>query len=1338
MKQIDEPRRITHSENEEFLSRLKGRKTRLGIHEPKIEVRFEELCVEAKVMVGGGARPTLFNATINAAEEIMGLVGAVPSKKRPLKLLQGLKGIIKPSRMTLLLGPPGSGKSTLLRALAGKLDPSLKVSGRVTYNGKELTHFIPQRTCAYVTQNDIHHAEMTVRETLDFSRRVLGAGDTTVAARNKIAGIEPDPELDAFIQASSADENGRKFVTDYVLRMLGLYECADTIIGDEMRRGISGGQKKRVTIGEMLVGLAKTFFMDDISTGLDSSTTVEIMKFLKQMVHLMDLTIVISLLQPPPEAFDLFDDIILLCEGRIAYQGPRENVLEFFESMGFKCPVRKNTADFLQEVISKMDQAQYWANKHVEYQYIPVEKFVESFCSFRLGRLIENQLLQPFSQKRSDSSVLSKENYHILKWEQFKACFSRELLLMKRNSLAHLFKTMQISVLAFVVMTLFLRTNMNHGSIVDANRYMGAIFSGVVVINLNSMTELIIMIMRLTTFYRQKELLFLPSWAFLSSIFLLSIPMSLLETGIWTCSTYFVIGFAPSAIRFLQQFLAFFCIHQTSTSLFRFIAVVARTQVVANALGISLMVAIYTLGGFLISKDNLQSWWAWGNWVSPMTYAQNAVAIIEFLDKRWNMPISDRNINEDTIGKAFLRSRGLFTEWYWFWICMGALMGFSLLFNILCILALEYFKAPGKRQASVFIQSIAIDQTNMFDIEATTRASHKSGMVLPFQPITFAFSHISYYVDIPDEMAKHRLSEKKLHLLRDVSGAFKPGVLTALMGVTGAGKTTLLDVLAGRKTEGYIKGSIHISGYPKRQETFARISGYCEQTDIHSPFVTVRESLQYSAWLRLPSHIKPQIRNAFVDEVMDLVELKALENAMVGLAGINGLSTEQRKRLTIAVELVASPSIIFMDEPTSGLDARAAAIVMRTVRNTVDTGRTVVCTIHQPSIDIFESFDELLLMKRGGLLIYGGPLGPFSDKLVQYFEAVPGVPKIKHDQNPAAWVLDVSSSAMEYEIGIDFAEVFSSSYLYKKNMELIRVLSKEKSNSGPLYFPSKYTQSFRVQCAACLMKQHWSYWKDPEHNMFRFIITIASTLLFGTVFWDIGSKITTEQDLFNILGALYGAALFLGFPTSTMVQPIVWLERAAFYRETSAGMYSSMPYAIAQVAIEIPYIIIQVLIFSLIAYPMMGFQWAALKFFWFISLMFLNFMYFVLFGMVTVALTPNQEIAAILSFFFYVLWNLFSGFFIPRLMIPIWWRWFYWANPAAWTVYGLMVSQLGDRVDIIHIPGQSDQTVKDFLTYYLGLEANHFALVVALHVGIIVLFLLIFGFSIKHLNFQRR
>ncbi|KAK8994791.1 hypothetical protein V6N11_045862 [Hibiscus sabdariffa] len=170
-----------------------------------------------------------------------------------------------------------------------------------------------------------------------------------------------------------------------LLKLLGLDICKDTIVGDEMHRGVSGGQKKRVTTGEMIVGPTKTLFMDKILTGLDSSTAYQIVKCLQQIVHLTEATIFMSLLQPAPETFDLFDDIILLSEGQIVYQGPREHIVEFFETCGFKCPERKGLADFLQEVTSKKDQEQYWVDRSKPYRYIPVSEFASRFKSFHVG-----------------------------------------------------------------------------------------------------------------------------------------------------------------------------------------------------------------------------------------------------------------------------------------------------------------------------------------------------------------------------------------------------------------------------------------------------------------------------------------------------------------------------------------------------------------------------------------------------------------------------------------------------------------------------------------------------------------------------------------------------------------------------------------------------------------------------------------------------------------------------------------------------------------------------------------------------------------------------------------
>ena len=419
-------------------------------------------------------------------------------------------------------------------------------------------------------------------------------------------------------------------------------------------------------------------------------------------------------------------------------------------------------------------------------------------------------------------------------------------------------------------------------------------------------------------------------------------------------------------------------------------------------------------------------------------------------------------------------------------------------------------------------------------------------------------------------------------MLRDINGVFRPEILTALMGASGAGKTTLLDVLAGRKTEGLITGDIRVNGHPKESATFARVSAYVEQTDVHLPQASVREALEFSARLRLSSEIDAGTRARFVQEVLVLVELDRIEGAFVGVPGVSGLSVEQRKRLTLAVELASNPSIVFLDEPTSGLDARAATVVMAAIRNTVNSGRTVVCTIHQPSYDIFAQFDELLLLKPGGRTVYFGPLGDGAKDLVEYLQGFPRVKPLPPRHNPANWMLEVTSHSGEEAIGIDFADAYAKSDLARRMGDVIKQYTNPTPGIGPLVMHELHVASPWDQFTANLQRFWRMYWRAPEYNLTRLAVTLGVAFVFGSLFWRQGDNATTVVGVLNIAGVLFSSVLFLGITDCLTVQHIIALQRTVMYRERAAGYYGVLPFALAQQVVEIPYLAGQAVIYSAI------------------------------------------------------------------------------------------------------------------------------------------------------------
>lgn len=335
-----------------------------------------------------------------------------------------------------------------------------------------------------------------------------------------------------------------------------------------------------------------------------------------------------------------------------------------------------------------------------------------------------------------------------------------------------------------------------------------------------------------------------------------------------------------------------------------------------------------------------------------------------------------------SLGVSLMRQLNVDLQHGWKWGGVGVVIFFAIFANVISSLALagadpqrnvgttRTKDAEEPAEASADAEAKADDA-----VPVVVEPKGSAQSVLPFEPMTVAWRNLTYTVQL-----NKNLGGGSKVLLQGVSGIASPGKLLALMGASGAGKSTLLDVIAGRKTGGTMEGDIFLNGFAKETKSFARLTAYCEQVDVHNTFATVREALHFSASLRLPDGVSGATKNAFVEEVLDLLELRSIADRLIGETGsANGLAPGQRKILTVGVELVSNAPILFLDvrprpiqclcrpshspapppqEPTSGLDSRAAALVIGVVRNIASTGRTVITTIHQPNSDIFFKFDE--------------------------------------------------------------------------------------------------------------------------------------------------------------------------------------------------------------------------------------------------------------------------------------------------------------------------------------------------------------------------------------------
>ncbi|CAI5997964.1 unnamed protein product, partial [Closterium sp. NIES-65] len=831
----------------------------VGVSFPGVEVRFEGVSASAKVQVGKRGLPTLPNQVSNTVGAVLRELRLLKDQRRLFFALDGCSGILKPGRLTLLLGPPGSGKSTLLRILAGKAERELGVQGEVTYNGRRGSHFVLPRSVAFVPQTDSHIGEMTVRETLEFSARLQGPGHRSdlfrqLEEKEQEAGVQPDDVMQAVMKAMADGRQCSDVVVQYVLKMLGLDVCADTMLGDSMRRGVSGGQKKRVTTAEALLGAKQVLLLDEISTGLDSATTYQITRCLRNLTHLTNTTTLISLLQPAPETFELFDDVMLMSEGRIVYHGPRE------------------------EVTSLKDQEQYWdPSQPHPYRYVSVRAFEEAFRASRFGKQMEAELSISFEKDRgavkgenegkdvkdrgesegkdvengkekgegdredgSTALALAQRRFGLSPLAILTIVGDREWLLMKRNVFLYIVQTMQILPLAIVTMSVFWHSQFSITPL-DGNYYLGAIFFGISTMLFSGIIELTLLTARLPIYFLQRDNLLFPAWAWCVPMALLSLPISLWSAGVWTTITYYGIGFAPEFSRFITQLILFFITHMSASALYRAMGAIFRSTTLINTLGNFILVLLFLLSGFLITKDDIHTVWVWVYWISPLTYCQNAFSANEFLAPRWDVPSDPPSLNT-AMGIQVLTARNLWTEGYWVWA--GAAVGVA--FTLLCILLTIGAASDPPPNFSPFpspsvAQGAASDPPQILPLSFPQRGPRAQPVISP----------ASTRRPAPPVISQHQLDAREASL----AGTNLDFASRYLLPPSRA--RTLLPSPAPLPRRASRQQPLPL---PK---SLARPSGFCPLARIFffgqdrrfAPEVTVHESLLYSAWMRLPEEI---------------------------------------------------------------------------------------------------------------------------------------------------------------------------------------------------------------------------------------------------------------------------------------------------------------------------------------------------------------------------------------------------------------------------------------------------------------------------------------------------
>ncbi|KAE9166423.1 ABC transporter G family member 36 [Phytophthora fragariae] len=1033
------------------------------------------------------------------------------------------------------------------------------------------------------------------------------------------------------------------------------------------------------------------------------------------------------------------------------YHGPRAEVLGYFEGLGFKCPPRRDVADFLLD-LGTDKQAQYEVSS-ISSGSVPrsASQYADVFTRSRIYARMMDELHGPVSSnllEDNEKHMLAVPEFHQNFWDSTRAVVQRQITLTMRDTAFIIGRSVMVILMGLLYSSTFYQFDEANAQLV-----MGIIFNAVMFVSLGQQAQIPTFIAAREVFYKQRRANFFRTMSFVLSNSISLLPLGLAESLMFGSIVYWMCGYVATVEAFLLFELIMFMTNLAMSAWFFFLSCASPDLNVANPISMVSVLFFVLFAGFTITKEQIPDYLIWIYWIDPMAWGVRALAVNQYTDSSFDTCVYNDvdycATYNMTMGEYSLTTFEVPTEKFWIWYGMVFMAAAYVFFMFLSYIALEYHRYESPENVTLDSENKG-DASEDYGLMRTPRGStNETEAVLTvtpdsekhFIPVTVAFKDLWYTVPDPTN------PKDTIDLLKGISGYALPGTITALMGSSGAGKTTLMDVIAGRKTGGTIRGQILLNGHPATDLAIRRSTGYCEQMDIHSESATIREALTFSAFLRQGADVPDSYKYDSVNECLDLLNLHPIADQI-----IRGSSVEQMKRLTIGVELAAQPSVLFLDEPTSGLDARSAKLIMDGVRKVANTGRTVVCTIHQPSTEVFSVFDSLLLLKRGGETVFAGELGKNASEMIAYFESIDGVAKLEDNYNPATWMLEVIGAGVGNSNGdkTDFVKTFQESKHFqflKSNLDREGV-TRPSPSLPALEFSDKRAATELTQAKFLMQRFFNMYWRTASYNLTRFSLALILGVIFGVTYAT--AEYSSYAGINSGMGMLFCATGFIGFVAFTSVIPVATEDRLAFYRERAAQTYNALWYFVASTVIEIPYVFFSTLLLMAPYYPSVGFTGVSTFFAYWLHLS-IHVLWQVYFGQLMSYLMPTVEVAAVFGVLLQMIFFLFTGFNPPGSAIPTGYKWLYHITPHKYSlaliaslVFGDCPSdgdgsEIGCQVMTGVPPSLSENmTVKEYMEDVFLMKHSEIWKNFGFVLGFIVLFRLLGLLALRFVNHQKK